>query len=227
MPAVGFDVVASDCLVAHVVRRLPEAIALRVGFDKSEPTSIGSMKTIIRMSGRGVLVRRQGRLVRVAPGSVTCFLDYGRGPQLSFAVNLADVSSAYFSTGIGNIETYMPATPQVWSAVAVNQCWGWLLAAPAWQALLEAQLECFARDPSPRARRAGWGVLVADARDANGGSARSRLLTGDVYWFTALTAIGVAEKTLSGEWKSGFQTPSRVYGPDFPLTFEGVRREDF
>jgi short subunit dehydrogenase-like uncharacterized protein len=226
MPAVGFDVVASDCLVAHVVRRLPTAIALRLGFDKSEPTSIGSMKTILQMAGKGVLVRRQGRLIRVAPGSVSCFMDYGHGPRFSFAVNLADVSSAYFSTGIGNIEAFMPATPQVWGAVAVNQSWGWLMAAPPWQAFLETQLKWFTCNPSPQALRAGWGVLVVDAIAANGRSARSRLRTGDVYWFTALTAIGVAEKILSGEWKSGFQTPSQVYGPDFPLSFEGAWRED-
>ena len=72
----------------------------------------------------------------------------------------------------------------------------------------------------------GWGILVAEARDEYGRRACSRLHTGDVYWFTALSAIGVAERCLAGDWKPGFQTPSLVYGPDFALSFEGTSRVD-
>ena len=226
MPAAGFDVVASDCLLAHVAGRLPGATSLKLGFDKSEPTSTGSLKTILEMSGQGVRVRRHGRLISVAPGSLTHDFDYGRGPQLSFAVNLGDTSSAFFSTGIGNIETYMRASLQVWSAITANQYWGWLLAAPPWQAALKAQMEWFARDPSTHERSAAWGILVGEARDANGRCARSRLHTGDVYWFTALSAVAVAEKCIAGEWKPGFQTPSGVYGPDFALSLDGASRVD-
>ncbi len=226
MPAAGFDVVASDCLLAHVARRLPGATALKLGFDKSEPSSIGSLKTILEMSGQGVLVRREEKLMRVAPGSLAYDFDYGRGPQVSLAVNLADVSSAFFSTGIPNVETYMRATPQVWGAMIANQCWGWMLAAPPWQEFMKVHVDWFARDPSPQERSAGWGVLVAEASDANGRVVRSRLNTGDVYSFTAMSAIRVADRCLAGEWKPGFQTPSQMYGPDFALSFGGARRQD-
>jgi hypothetical protein len=49
--------------------------------------------------------------------------------------------------------------------------------------------------------------------------------TGDAYWFSALSAVAIIEKILAGELKSGFQTPSRVYGEDFALSFDSVRRE--
>jgi short subunit dehydrogenase-like uncharacterized protein len=226
MPATGFDVVASDCLLAHVARRLPGATSLKLGFDKSEPTSTGSLKTILEMSGQGVRVRRNGRLISVAPGSLVHNFDYGRGPQPSFAVNLGDTSSAFFSTGIGNIETYMRASVQVWSAITASRYWGWLLATPPWQAALKAQVDLFALDPSPQQSSAAWGILVAEARDASGRCVRSRLLTGDVYWFTALSVVTVAEKCIAGEWQPGFQTPSRVYGPDFVLSIDHARRID-
>ncbi|MGB6826727.1 MAG: saccharopine dehydrogenase NADP-binding domain-containing protein [Terracidiphilus sp.] len=227
MPAAGFDVVASDCLLAHVARRLPGANSLKLGFDKSEPMSTGSLKTILEMSGQGVRVRRNGRLISVAPGSLVHDFDYGRGPQPSFAVNLGDTSSAFFSTGIGNIETYMRASVQVWSAITASQYWGWLLATPPWQATLKAQMKLFARDPSLLQSSAAWGTLVAEAKDSSGQSVRSRLHTGDVYWFTALSAVAVAEKCIAGEWQAGFQTPSRVYGPDFVLSIDSARRIDF
>jgi short subunit dehydrogenase-like uncharacterized protein len=91
---------------------------------------------------------------------------------------------------------------------------------------LKAQTDMLAPGPSPQARGDGWATLVAEAIDARGWSARSRLRTGDVYAFTALSAVGVAERSLAGEVTPGFQTPSRVYGPDFVLSFDGVARED-
>ena len=165
MPAAGFDVVASDCLLAHVARRLPGATWLRLGFDKSEPTSIGSLKTIMEMGGQGVRVRHGGKLLSVPPGSLTYDFDYGRGPQVSLAVNLGDTSSAFFSTGISNIETYMRASLPVWSATAANQYWGWLLGSPPWQAAMKTSDAVFR--PRPHSRRAGRGL-----GHPGGGSAR-------------------------------------------------------
>jgi short subunit dehydrogenase-like uncharacterized protein len=226
MPAVGFDVVASDCLAAHVARQVPGATTLRIGFDKSDGSSMGSLKTTVEMSGQGVLVRRAGKLVRIPAGELTHHFDYGRGPELSLAVNLGDVSSAFRSTGIPDIETYMNATLPVWSAMTANQYWGWLLATPPLQAILKAQMRLMALDPKQAGRAPGWGILVAEASDGCGRCARARMITGDVYGYTALSSVGVAERCLNGDVKPGFQTPSLVYGADFSLSFEGARRED-
>jgi len=226
MPAVGFDVVASDCLAVHVAQRLSHARTLKLAFDKSEAVSRGSLKTCIETSGQGVLVRRAGRLVRVAPGSLTGWFDYGHGPQFSMVVGLGDASSAFVSTGIPNIETYLRATLPIWSAITLDQYWGWLVGTPPWKAFMAAQVDCLYPEPSQEGSRTGWATVVAEVSDECGRCVRSRLHTGDVYWFTALSAVAIAEKTLSGEVKSGFQTPSRMYGPDFVLSFDGVRRED-
>jgi short subunit dehydrogenase-like uncharacterized protein len=226
MPAVGYDVVASDCLAVHVAKRLPGATTLKLAFDKSDAVSRGSLKTCLEASGQGVLVRHMGKLVRVAPGSLTGWFDFGHGPQFSLVVGLGDAASAFVSTGIPNIETYLRATLPIWSAVTLDQYWGWLISTPPWKALLEAQVDSLFPDPPHQASRTGWATVVAEVIDACGRCIRSRLHTGDVYWFTALSAVAVAERTLAGEVKPGFQTPSRMYGPDFVLSLDGVRRED-
>lgn len=226
MPAVGYEVVASDCLAAHVARRLTGARTLKLGYDGPPPTSRGSLKTSLDLIRHGVVVRREGKLISIAPGTRTFYFDYGHGPQISLAVGLGDVSSAFFSTGIPNIETYMRATLPVWGTITVSQYWGWLLSTPPWQAILKAQTNCLPAGPSPWERSRGWATLVADAEDASGQCARSRLHTPDVYSFTAVSALGVVERCLAGDWKAGFQTPSRAYGPDFVLSFGGVSRED-
>ena len=227
MPGAGFEVVASDCLASHVARRVPGARTLKLGFDKSDAASRGSLKTCLEMSGQGVLIRRDGKLVRLPAGSLASPFDYGYGPQLSLGVSLPDTSSAFVSTRIPNIETYLRATLPVASAVAANQFWGWLLAAPPWKAFMQAQVDCVFPDPSPESRRAGWATIVGEVTDTYGRCARSRLRTGDVYAFTAESSVAVAERCLSGEVKPGVQTPSQMYGPDFALSFDRVRREDF
>ncbi len=56
---------------------------------------------------------------------------------------------------------------------------------------------------------------------------RARLRTPEAYSCTAATATAVAARVLSGDLEPGFQTPARVYGPDFILSVPGVAREDF
>jgi hypothetical protein len=41
---------------------------------------------------------------------------------------------------------------------------------------------------------------------------------------TALTAVEIVRRAASGEAVAGFQTPSKVFGADFVLAFEGVDR---
>src|SRR6478736_2714784 len=76
MPGVGYEVVASDCLAAHVAGRLAGATRLRLGWDKSETTSRGSLKTVLELLGEGILVRRDGTLVSLAPGSLEFEFDF-------------------------------------------------------------------------------------------------------------------------------------------------------
>jgi short subunit dehydrogenase-like uncharacterized protein len=54
----------------------------------------------------------------------------------------------------------------------------------------------------------------------------SRLRGPEGYTLTVRAALAVVERVLGGEIRPGFQTPSKVFGPDFVLGLEGVERED-
>ncbi len=69
-------------------------------------------------------------------------------------------------------------------------------------------------------------MLVGQARNIDGQTVRSRLRTPEGYSLTAVTAFDAAKRIAAGEVKPGFQTPSRAFGPDYILTFDGVMRED-
>jgi short subunit dehydrogenase-like uncharacterized protein len=65
LPGVGFDVVPSDCLAAHLKRRLPSATHLALGFVSLDRVSRGTAMTIAENIHRGGLVRQDGMLRRV------------------------------------------------------------------------------------------------------------------------------------------------------------------
>jgi len=65
LPGVGFDVVPSDCLAAHLKRRLPTANRLALGFLALGRLSRGTATTMAENIHRGGLVRQDGVLRKV------------------------------------------------------------------------------------------------------------------------------------------------------------------
>src|SRR4029450_5888511 len=65
LPGVGFDVVPSDCLAAHLKRRLPSATSLALAFQVFGRVSRGTANTAIENLAHGGMVRRAGKLVAV------------------------------------------------------------------------------------------------------------------------------------------------------------------
>lgn len=226
MPAVGFDAVPSDCLAAHVAARLPRAERLAFGILGLELATRGSAKTLIEHAAHGVKVRRNGQITTVPAGALEREFDYGEGLRLSLNVSWADVSCAYHTTGIPNIEVYLAATAGLRGMLVANRYFGWLLATSPWQASLKAYADLLPDGPSEAQRAASRMVIVAEAQDRSGRHVISRLGTPEAYTFTAATAAAIAKKTLQSEREIGFQTPGRVYGADFVLSFRGVGRED-
>jgi short subunit dehydrogenase-like uncharacterized protein len=67
MPAVGFDVVPSDCLAAHVWGRAGAVTSLHIGISGLELMTRGAALSIIETLDKPVLARRNGRLTPVDP----------------------------------------------------------------------------------------------------------------------------------------------------------------
>jgi short subunit dehydrogenase-like uncharacterized protein len=224
MPGAGFDVVPSDCLAAHVARRLPWATKLSLGLTGLAFATRGSAKTLVEHAGY-VAIRRNGVITRVVPGARERAFDYGAGLRRSLNVSWGDVAAAYYSTGIPNIEVYFESTTALRSMLTASRYFApWLRADPS-QAWLKAWAELLPEGPGESERDAKTMVIVADAEDGDR-HAIARLRTPEAYTFTAMTAPAIAQRVLAGDIEPGFQTPARVYGPDFVLGFAGVVRED-
>jgi short subunit dehydrogenase-like uncharacterized protein len=226
MPAVGFDVVATDCLAAHVARRLPSASRLALAVTNLFFVTRGSARTLLEAVDAG-MIRRGGALVRVPLGSMEHLFDYEHGPRTSLNVSLADLTTAYHSTGIPNIETYTEATPTMRALLAPCRRLGRLLRTGPAQALLAAWTDMLPeRPPASSGADKRTMRVVAEAEDDTGRRAIARLRTPEAYAFTPGAATAVIERVLAGDVEPGFQTPARVYGADFVLSLPGVMRED-
>jgi len=97
---------------------------------------------------------------------------------------------------------------------------------PPVQAFLKKQIESGPPGPSDEERAKGRSFLWGEAKDGGGKPVRSRLVTPEGYTLTAMTAWDIAKRTIAGDARAGFQTPSKVFGPDYILEFEGVERVD-
>jgi short subunit dehydrogenase-like uncharacterized protein len=110
LPGVGFDVVPSDCLAAHLKRRLPDAIDLKIYLKVNAKVSRGTAKTMIEGIADGTRVRRGGRLIALDhAGAGSC--DFGQGLRPTVQISWGDVSTAFHSTGIPNVEVQFETTP--------------------------------------------------------------------------------------------------------------------
>ncbi len=227
LPGVGFDVVPSDCLASHLARRLPNAVHLSLAFRALGGASRGTLTTMVENLGSPGAVRRDGKIVAVPQAWRTRRIDFGDG-KLRDATTIpwGDVATAYYSTGIPNIEVYISMRPALRRAAIASRWLGPVLRSGIVRRTLTAWLRRGASGPSEVERNRGASLLWGEAVAANGDRVETRLRGASGYVMTAQTAVHLAMKALSGNAPSGFQTPSRAYGPDVILEISGVTRTD-
>lgn len=226
MPGVGLDVVPSDCLLAHVAGRLPGATHLSMAFSAQGRASHGTLNTMVELSPSGGLVRQQGALVHVPAGWKTRVIDFGNGPRTTVTVPWGDVSTAFYTTGIGNIETYLALPAVLRCAMRLSRPFGRLIGSGPWQRAAKWWVKRQPAGPSDEERERGFVHFWAEASDDAGKRVVSRLRCNEGYTMTALTAARIAERVLAGEGPTGFSTPAGAFGADFVLQFDGIERED-
>jgi short subunit dehydrogenase-like uncharacterized protein len=218
MPAVGFDVVPSDCLAATLAAELPGATHLQLAFTGSGGFSPGTAKTMVEGLPHGGRARIDGRLVKVPTAWKTREIPFRHGTQTGVTIPWGDVASAYYSTGIPNIEVYL-ADPGFKPKHMQRLRWLLPLVGIGFvQAGLKRFIERRVPGPSDRVREKSRSSLWGRVEDADGNSVEATLETLGGYPLTVLTTIAILEKVLAGEGPNGYATPSMAFGKDFIFT---------
>jgi short subunit dehydrogenase-like uncharacterized protein len=224
MPGVGFDVVPSDCLARHLKDRLPSATHLSLAFYGMGRLSHGTQATMTMNIGRGGAIRKDGKITKVPAAWKTREIDFSEVTRTGVTIPWGDVATAYYSTGIPNIEVFTIVPPSNLKMLKLSRYIGWLLATKPAQDYLQKQIP--AGGPNDEERAKGKTLLWGEAIDLNGNRVESRMQGPEGYTITALASLDIARKILEGNFTTGFQTPAKAYGAGLILEIEGVRRED-
>lgn len=223
LPGAGFDVVPTDGLAALLKRRLPSATHLVLAFEAGGGPSPGTAKTGVEGLAAGGRARIDGELRRVPLAWKTRTFARDGEQRLAMTIPWGDVYTAFVSTGIANVETYMAVPPATIRRVRRLRLIRPLLGLGPVQRLLKRRVETHVLGPDAD-RRARSGCHVwGEARDAAGTVAALQLATPNGYDLTVAAALGIAERVLRGGLAGGYRTPSQLMGADYVLTLPGVR----
>ncbi len=230
LPGVGFDVVPTDCLAAHLKRRLPSATHLTLAFWQAGPArpSRGTATTAVEsVLPVGTTVRRQGQLATLPHASQARLIDFGPGRRKATLFPWGDVFMAFYSTGIPNIADYAVLDPTLGplltAARYLRPVFGWSIVRNG----LKRAIRSRPAGPTAAERAATRTHVWGEVRDAQGNAAVARLHGPEAgYTWAPRTALAVVQQVLAGVAPPGFQTPALAYGPDFVLGDADVTRED-
>jgi short subunit dehydrogenase-like uncharacterized protein len=226
LPGVGFDVVPSDCLAAHVAARVPNATELAIALDVRGSLSQGTSLTLLENLDKGGAIRDGGRIVPVPQGHKQRSFDFGSGPRLAVAIPWGDVSTAYHSTRIPHIEVYLAAPPTLRLGMRATRIFAPVLSSGPVRRFLADRIKARPAGPSDAQRARGRSRIYAEAISGDGRRAAAILDGPEAYSLTAMTAVRAVEKLATGTIATGFLTPSRAFGADFVLEIPGTARRD-
>ena len=139
-------------------------------------------------------------------------------------IPLADLETAYRSTGIPNITTYLALSPLALPlAPLIVPLAGRLLSIGALRDGAGWLVDRLMRGPDAGMRERERTYIWARARHPQGATAECWLITPEPYQFTSLVALDCVERVLDDR-PSGALTPAQAFGPDFVLGVPGVLR---
>lgn len=220
-PGVGFDVIPTDCVAATLKAALPDATHLALGFDANLGLSPGTAKTSVEGLAQGGKVRRDGKIVTVPLAYKVRRIDFGNGEKTAMTIPWGDVSTAYHTTGIPNIEVFIPGARGVIFGTKVANLFRPLLGLTSVQRFLKKRVAGTVKGPSEESRAQFPTFVWGEARNARGDTKTVRIRTINPYSLTIYGALAVVDHLLKNQPAGGAYTPARLVGADLVTRLPG------
>jgi len=213
-PGVGFDVIPTDCLASMLKDKMPDATHLALGFDSGSGMSPGTAKTSIEGLADGGKVRKNGEIIIVPLAYKERKIDFGGGVKNAVTIPWGDVSTAFYSTDIPNIEVYIPMSPKAVKGMRKMNWFKWLLGLNAVQNFMKKKVEQKSKGPNEQQRDKLRTFLWGEVSNSQGKTLTARLETCNGYQLTYIAAVEVAkflfESDDSQSLDGGAYTPSKL-----------------
>jgi short subunit dehydrogenase-like uncharacterized protein len=215
MPGVGFDVVPTDCMALRLKNKLPDATHLKLAFvSVGGGVSHGTAMTIVSRLGEGGATRQNGKIVKEPLGKKGIWVDFGEKKLFVMSIPWGDISTAHFTTGIPNIETYTGVKPGVYRFMKMQGLFNWLLRMEWMRNIIRKKIKNRPAGPSDEERTKAKAMIWGEARNAKGEKVEDHFSCADGYTLTAHSSLIITKKVVAGNFKPGYQTPASCYGED-------------
>ncbi len=232
LPGSGFDVVPTDCTALLLKKLLPDAITLKLAFANiGGGLSHGTATTMVNKLGQGGAVRKDGIIVSVPLGQKGMWVDFSdvsnADIERKFVMTIpwGDVATAYFTTGIPDIESYTAIPPNVYRLLKMQAVFNWALRTKFIRNFIRKKIDKRPAGPSDEQRSKAMSLVWGQAANAQGQTKTVRMSCPDGYTLTMYSTLLLAQKVLHGNLKPGYQTPASAYGEDLVLELPNVHRE--
>ena len=220
-PGVGFDVIPTDAVAATLKQHLPGATHLALGFDSRMKPSPGTAKTSLESLASGGRIRRDGRLVVVPMGAMIRQIDFGAGMKTAMTIPWGDVATAFYTTGIPNIEVYLPSSPKRAKQLRFIHYLRPILGGTVLRQMMRRRVEKSVVGPDAATRAKTPVYVWGEARDPAGQVRTARIKTPNGYDLTVTGSLAVVSHLLEQSAQGGYYTPSQLMGADFVTTLPG------
>ncbi len=223
---VGFDVVPTDTVAALLAQSLPNATVLRLGIKALDGISRGTAKTWLEIAARGGSLRRGGWLEPAPIAGHSRMIAFSND-AFNFAVNLpsAELSSAYRTTGIPNIEVFFASSKANARMLQFSGMIRPLLNIEGIRRFVQQQIGRSMLGPNAEARTSGRTTIWGEIEDATGHKVSLRLHGPEGYQFTVLAGLEAVRRLLETDVSRGALTPAQAFGAEFALSIPGTQLE--
>ncbi len=229
LPGAGLDVVPTDCLALYLKNQVPDAenLQLAIGSPNKMSVSRGTMMTMVETLGEGGYWRRDGALTKIPVGEHRMTVPFSDTfTARCSSLPWGDVATAYYTTGIPNIESFYALPDSTARALRWGAILDPLMRSPSLRDFIRRRIDRTAKGPDDKEQGENEIYIWGKVWNESGKAAEARMRCPEPYRLTAQTSLLIIQKILQGNFRTGFQTPAGCYGPDLIMEIEGVRREN-
>lgn len=224
MPGVGFDVVPTDCIALKLKKQMPDATHLKLAFASvGGSISHGTAMTMAGKIGEGGAARENGKIVRRPLGQKGMRVNFGERNLFVMSIPWGDVSTAYTTTGIPDIETYTGMPQKVYRILKWQWAFNWLLRTDFIRHIIRKKIKARPAGPSDEQRKNSSSLVWGEVRNAAGNTMNASISCLDGYTLTAHSSLIISKKILAGNVKTGYQTPAGCYGENLVMEIPGTK----
>ncbi len=216
MPAIGFDVVPTDCMAMHLAERCPDGDRLMLAFGNfGSRISHGTLSSLLTRIGESGAERVDGKIQPRPVGRLLERIDWGDRSSWCISIPWGDLFTAGICTGIPHIVTMTTASRLLHRILKFQFIFNPLLRMRMVRRFLQGKVDRSVWGPSPLELEHGSAMVYGRITNPSGVSVEARLQLPESYRLTALSAVHLVQRIpeLKHRGMVGFLTPAQAFGP--------------